>query len=233
MNCLTTTVINLGHSSISAANCLDRCSAADCFWTSDSRKWLHGEKEKEDSGGLVNTVQKASAFGFRHSCMKLWGEYDLALVKLVKMCAQILAFTFLAHAVVRLLLFIQFRSCLNLTWSHINVSVMLTILLWDYSSKFFSQNCSSVSYFVAADWYFHNQWIWKKRYIFIYVANYVIDKMSKIWQYQKLSKSKKITYLVWHQINPRMKQTITSKCLLWLECLTGYQNYLNAVFTRL
>lgn len=40
-----------------------------------------------------------------------------------------------------LLSFVWFRSCLNLTWSHINLSAVLTVLLWDYSTKFFNQNC--------------------------------------------------------------------------------------------
>lgn len=123
MNCLTTTVINLGHSSIFTANCLDRCVTTDCFWTSDSRKRLRREEEKEDSDGLLSTVTRTSTLlvSIRHSYMKLWGEYDSAPVK------WSVASTLLAYSVVSLFSFVQFRSCLHLTWSHINLSIASTV----------------------------------------------------------------------------------------------------------
>lgn len=137
MNCLTTTVINSGHSSIFEANCLDRCSGADCFWTSDSRKRLCREEEKEDRDDLLNTVPGAS------TRIMLWGEYDSALVKYSVRLAIGLHFVGLCCSLSSLL--VQFRSCLNLIWAHISFSDVLTILFWDWEiSASFSQNCSTL-----------------------------------------------------------------------------------------
>lgn len=132
MNCLTTTVINLGQGSIFAVNCLDHYLNANMF--------LNFRQQEEDLQGggkgrqrwpveyFTKSLNPALFKTLLHDVLgRIMTQHSLNAV-----CTQLLAPTLLAHSVFSLLLS---RSCLNLTWSDINLSVSLTILLWDCSSR--------------------------------------------------------------------------------------------------